>query len=1042
MAKRDISTRIILEGEREYRNAMKGIQAEYKTLQSAMKLTQAQFKEQQNTLTALSAKQKDLENVVSKLSEKLKLQQDALKRSSDLQAQFSQKAEAARKQIEEKQRRLEELRKTTDDTTKEEEELKKEIEELTKEYNLNAKNAERCKQDTEKYKDEINKTEKELVEYTDELQKNSKYLDEAKNSSNGLAQSIDETGKELKNTGEEGTSMGQNIAGAFNVIRAGLAAAGITVSLRAVVNLFKECTASAIAFESAMAGVAKTNNLEGEELEKMGNQVLELSKKMPIAATEFARIMETAGQLGVANEDLIEFSKTMANLGVATNMTADEAATMLAQFTAITGMDPSKYSNLGATVVALGNNFATTEQRVVEMSQGVAAAGYNAGLSEAEMMAFSTAVSSVGMQSAAGGTNLSGLIQKMQNAVETGEDLNLWAEACGMKTYELSALWKTNASEALLTFFQNVGQGEKPMATMLDQLGLSDKRMSRLVSSTASAERESGMLSRALGLANSAWEENNALTKEAETRYNTTQSQIQLMNNQIEATRIALGQQFTDTVGYAAGRIGDLAEQVERISKAQLGRNLADWATNAFALISEGASTFLDTLEGISAKIGDDAEKAAYEHRKMAEDHRKYWDEVTQSYYSYSNAADATADVVARLTDTYTGFSDSLKEWVADGVASNEVIQMMTDSIGEQEEALWDLDKETEKRLRTQTEYFSELIDDYDKYYEMAKNTADNAFGLFEKVDVKWTKSSKKADKEVQNLSKNLDSQSGFWTRYSENITKAMEEGIDVGLILKLADGSVENAKYLDMIVNATGDARDNLVEKFKSVDEGTKAFADAVTALKMSVSLDMDEVERVTDEAVANLNQYTDSKKNASATAQGVIDGLESKYSRAKDIVDRYKALMRSMGSGSKTASANAAGLEYVPYDNYPALLHKGEMVLTKFEAEAYRASENKVSETKISNYNTVNNGVNSNLLREVADLAGDNIVNVYTTGEVNVKQLADQIGEILTQKQDLPEETRNRSTEIAYTKSKKLQQLINDLFGFIQNKAGRDYE
>ena len=45
----------------------------------------------------------------------------------------------------------------------------------------------------------------------------------------------------------------------------------------------------------------------------------------------------------------------------------------------------------------------------------------------------------------------------------------------------------------------------------------------------------------------------------------------------------------------------------------------------------------------------------------------------------------------------------------------------------------------------------------------------------------------------------------------------------------------------------------------------------------------------------------------------------------------------------------------------------------------------------------------------------------------------------EILVQKQDLPEETRARYVEIAYTKSKKLQQLINDLFGFTKLTYGK---
>ena len=45
----------------------------------------------------------------------------------------------------------------------------------------------------------------------------------------------------------------------------------------------------------------------------------------------------------------------------------------------------------------------------------------------------------------------------------------------------------------------------------------------------------------------------------------------------------------------------------------------------------------------------------------------------------------------------------------------------------------------------------------------------------------------------------------------------------------------------------------------------------------------------------------------------------------------------------------------------------------------------------------------------------------------------------EILSSRSDLPEETRSRYTEIAYTKSKKLQQLINDLFGFTKLSYGK---
>lgn len=45
----------------------------------------------------------------------------------------------------------------------------------------------------------------------------------------------------------------------------------------------------------------------------------------------------------------------------------------------------------------------------------------------------------------------------------------------------------------------------------------------------------------------------------------------------------------------------------------------------------------------------------------------------------------------------------------------------------------------------------------------------------------------------------------------------------------------------------------------------------------------------------------------------------------------------------------------------------------------------------------------------------------------------------EILSEKKELPGETRERYLEIAYTKSRKLQQLINDLFGLTKLSYGR---
>ena len=77
----------------------------------------------------------------------------------------------------------------------------------------------------------------------------------------------------------------------------------------------------------------------------------------------------------------------MMNLGVATNLTADEAQQSL-QDLLIANMPIKDVDRLGSTVVALGNS-TTTEKEIVEMAQRLGGAGAQAGFSSDEIMSVS-----------------------------------------------------------------------------------------------------------------------------------------------------------------------------------------------------------------------------------------------------------------------------------------------------------------------------------------------------------------------------------------------------------------------------------------------------------------------------------------------------------------------------------------------------------------------------------------------------------------------------------------------------------------------------
>jgi TP901 family phage tail tape measure protein len=350
-------------------------------------------------------------------------------------------------------------------------------------------------------------------------------------------------------------------------------------------------TAASIAvgseFESAFAGVKKTVDATDDEYAKLRQDILDMSEVMPSSASEIAGVMEIAGQLGIATDSLTDFTETMINMGVSTNLAAEDAATELARFANVTNMANygsdgiSNYERLGSTIVDLGNNYATTEAEIVDMATNLAATGDIVGLSQAQILGLSTAMSSVGINAEKGGTAMSKLLKKIQLAVETnGKTLSDYASIADMSVSEFSDLFQNDAMSATAAFIQGLNDTErngKSAVAVLNDMGLSEVRLSDTILRLANAQGEltqeqidsaiaegifedttldttysSSLLGDALKTANEAWEENTALATEAGKRYETTKSQLEVLRNNVEQLGITayddLREPFLNTV--------------------------------------------------------------------------------------------------------------------------------------------------------------------------------------------------------------------------------------------------------------------------------------------------------------------------------------------------------------------------------------------------------------------------------------------------------------------------------------------------------------
>lgn len=314
---------------------------------------------------------------------------------------------------------------------------------------------------------------------------------------------------------------------------------------------------AAVQWESSWAGVTKTVGGSARQMGALEGQLRQLAKELPASHQEIAAVAEAAGALGVKRNAIVGFTRTMVDLGETTNLTADQAATALAQISNVMGTSQMDIGRLGATLVDLGNNGASTEAEIVSMAQRIAGAGRTIGLSEADVLALSSSLASVGIEAEAGGSSISTAMIKIADAVaEGGDAVTGFADVAGLSADQFTAAFQSDPAQAINSFVMGLGRvqdsGANVFAT-LEDLGLGEIRVRDAMLRLANA---GDLLGDQIEIGNDAWESNSALVEEAAKRYDTTAARMGIARNQLQDFAITVGEQFLPAIGAAADKAG------------------------------------------------------------------------------------------------------------------------------------------------------------------------------------------------------------------------------------------------------------------------------------------------------------------------------------------------------------------------------------------------------------------------------------------------------------------------------------------------------
>lgn len=750
---------------------------------------------------------------------------------------------------------------------------------------------------------------------------------------------------------------------------------------------------SSIEFESAFTGVKKTVDGTPEQLAAISDEIKRMAAETGVSTTTIAAVAENAGQLGVATENIASFTRTMLDLGESTNLTADEAAVAIARLTNIMGSGEDATSRLGSSLVALGNNFATTESEILEMATRLASAGKLAGMSEAQILALATAMSSVGIEAEAGGTAMTQTLNAIDRAASSGGDtLETFARVAGMSAEEFTTAWRTDAAGALTAFIQGLSalsaQGGSVTA-ILDDLGLSGIRQSNMLRSLALA---SDMMTDALETSNSAWAENVALANEANAVYGNTEHRISAARESINNLGIAIGDAFGPQISGGADMVNDLAQALTDAAETAPGLVSAlgsvtvgiTGAASAYVALKAAATAFnaigisslaaLGPLAAVGAAIGLITAGVTAGQAK--------WDAYVDSM---TPAAESAAEIAAEI-EKLTAERDKLQqEWDATGwgygdgdtnyykeiawrdeaiekytkkLADNATAQTgVTVAVDENTVAVA-LAAEQEAKYQEVMGGVTELLQKQQERYEKLRETYASTFGLFETAP-------ELVHTSTADMISSLQSQEQYWTNFGENMKRAAELGIDDGLLQALASMGTEGAAYLQSILDdmdslGTGSEEslqllNDLNSNYQAAQEAqAQAAAEASDAIAQS-SGEIDEAMRSMADAVKEMDKTSEMYETAEANIDSYLAGLEAQtgplYDTMKEMGQNILAALQSginsgtltlpgvSGGGFSVDGSHKTGLDYVPYDDYIAVLHKGEMVLPADDAADYRS-------------------------------------------------------------------------------------------------------
>lgn len=297
-------------------------------------------------------------------------------------------------------------------------------------------------------------------------------------------------------------------------------------------------TKAAVDFESAMADVRKVVDFDTpQQFAQMNEGVLKLSTNLPMAADDIAKIVAAGGQAGIARQDLMQFAEDAVKMGVAFDVTAEQAGDMMAKWRSAFKLNQQDVVALADKINYLGNTTAASAPLISDVVTRIGPLGEIGGVASGEIAALGASMIATGVQSDVAATGIKNLILGMTAGEGATKSQAAAFQQLGFDAADMAKRMQTDAKGAIMDVFRALQSLPKDQqaSVLADLFGKeSIGAIAPLLTNLDALESNFKKVGDASQYAGS-------MEAEYQARSRTTANQLQLAKNAIVAVGIGIG---------------------------------------------------------------------------------------------------------------------------------------------------------------------------------------------------------------------------------------------------------------------------------------------------------------------------------------------------------------------------------------------------------------------------------------------------------------------------------------------------------------------